>query len=424
MLRVPLTQAEPGMTLALPVLHPERPDTMLLRAGFEIDERALTRLRDLALPELWIQYPPLGFIEKHISPHIVRARGELQRVLATLFDRLSRDAAANLEYAEYKRTIHDFVQKLLDEPDAALFITEMSQGDKPLMRHSADVAFLALLMGLKLDAYLINQRRRLSAHRAKDVVGLGVAALLHDIGLLFIESDVLDRFYQTGDESDPAFRQHVRLGYDKIADGLDPSGANAVLNHHQRFDGSGFPRRRADDGELVGLTGDHIHIFSRILCVADLYDRFRHPPGAAERVPAVIALNQLRTPPASAWIDPRVFKALLAVVPAYPPGVVVRLSNGERCAVVGWTPTDPCRPTVQTLDADAGALRRRTRRDPLDAAPKRYALSERRDLTVIEVDGVPTADHNFYPSHKLEFQLELSDDNAQRTAPRDADTAA
>jgi HD-GYP domain-containing protein (c-di-GMP phosphodiesterase class II) len=389
------------MKLALPVLHRERPDTLLLRAGFVLDERALARLRDMRLPELWIEYPALSFIEKHISPQIVAARGGLQSGLNTLFTRLNKNASANLDYGDYKRTMHDFVQKLLDEPDAALFITEMSNGNQPLMRHSADVSFLSLLMGLKLDAYLINQRRRLKAHRAKDVVGLGVAALLHDIGMLFIDEDAADHFFETNDESDPAFRQHVKLGYEKLQTGLDPAAANAVLNHHQHFDGSGFPRRRQPDGKLTGLEGEQIHIFSRILCVADLYDRVRNPPGAVHPVPAVVALNHLRTPPESHWIDPMVFKALLAVAPAYPPGAVVTLSNGQRCAVVGWSPRDPCRPTVQVigdLTSDTGWR---------DQPVKRYALSERRDLTVAEVDGVPTEEHNFYPSHSLEFHLEL-----------------
>jgi len=418
MLRVPLVQAKPGMKLALPVLHKERPDTMLLRAGFELDDRALTRLRDMQLPELWIEYPSLSFIEKHISPQIVGARGQLQRVLATLFDRLNRDASAQLEYPEYKRTIHDLVQKLLDEPDAAFFITEMSNGNKPLMRHSADVAFLSLLMGLKLDAYLINQRRRLKAHRAKDVVGLGVAALLHDIGLLFIEAEVLDRFLESGDESDPKFRQHVKLGYDKLQSGLDPAAANAVLNHHQHYDGSGFPRRRDEKGRAVGLAGEQIHIFSRILTVADLYDRFRNPPGASSPAPAVVALNKLRTPPISHWIDPTVFKALLAVAPAYPPGAVVTLSNGERCAVVGWTAADPCRPTVQVLEEEGAES------DEWDRPVKRYALSERRDLTVVSVDGVPTEEHNFYPSHSLEFHLDLGASGDPEAQPAIADSAA
>jgi hypothetical protein len=121
----------------------------------------------------------------------------------------------------------------------------------------------------------------------------------------------------------------------------------------------------------------------------------------------------MRVAPAADWIDPTVFKALLAVAPAYPPGTCVTLSNGERCAVVAWSPQDPCRPTVQAMRSDAGDGP--TAWD-CDEQPTRYALSERRDLTITHVDGEDVHQHNFYPSHDLEFRLETSDTEASAEA--------
>ena len=401
MLRVPLIQARPGMQLATPVLHPERPDTMLLRAGFTLDDRSIERLRSMFLPEIWIEYPDLRFIEKYISPKISQQRGATQKMMSEVFDRLSNNTNAKLDYAMFRNTIRDLVQTLIDEPDAALYIQAMSEGNRPLLRHSADVTFVSLLMGLKLDAYLIAQRKRLAAHRAKEVVALGVGSMLHDIGLLEIDETALQRFYETQDESDPEFRRHVELGYEQINGELDAPAAAAILHHHQHFDGSGFPAREMGDGEVRGLAGEEIHIFARILTAADLFDRLRYPHSSDGPIPAVCALNGMRQAPYRDWIDPIVFKALLSVVPAYAPGTVVKLSNGERGAVVDWDPADPCRPTVQQIVCLEQLASRRG-----DApAGVKFVLSERRDLSIVEADGVDVSDANFYPGHDSEFAL-------------------
>ncbi len=401
MLRVSLIQARPGMRLAAPVLHPDRPDTMLLRAGFTLDDRAIERLRSMSLPEIWIEYPDLQFIEKFISPKITQQRGATQKMLTEIFDRLGSNANAKLDYLTYRNTVRDFVQSLINEPDAALYIQAMSEGDGPLLRHSADVTFLSLLMGLKLDAYLIAQRRRLAPHRAKDVVALGVGAMLHDIGLLQIDEEALQRFYRTNDESDAEFRRHVILGYEQIHGGLDAPAAAAILHHHQHFDGSGFPTRRKSGDEVRGLAGEEIHIFARILTAADLFDRLRYSDPSAGPGPTVKALSMMREEPYRDWVDPVVFKALLSVVPAYAPGTVVKLSNGESGAVVDWDPADPCRPTVQRIAPleDLGGRGWRS------APCRRFVLSERRDLSIVEVDGVDVSGANFYPCHDAEFTL-------------------
>ncbi|MFG0291662.1 MAG: HD-GYP domain-containing protein [Phycisphaerales bacterium JB065] len=400
MLRVPLIQARPGMQLATPVLHPDRPDTMLLRAGFTLDERSIERLRSMFLPEIWIEYPDLRFIEKFISPKIAQQRGATQKMLTELFDRLSSNANAKLDYATYRNTIRDFVQSLIDEPDAALYIQAMSEGNRPLLRHSADVTFLSLLMGLKLDAYLIAQRKRLAAHRAKEVVALGVGAMLHDIGMLEIEEKAIQHFYKTNDESDPEFRRHVELAYDHINGELDAPAAAAILHHHQHFDGTGFPAREDGNGEIRGLVGEEIHIFARILTAADLFDRLRYPNPEGGPIPTVAALNALRQEPFRDWIDPIVFKALLSVVPAYAPGTVVMLSNGERGAVVDWDPSDPCRPSVQQI----ASLEEISSGSGTSTGVK-YVLTERRDLTIVEADGRDVSEHNFFPRHDAEFTL-------------------
>lgn len=387
------------MVLASPVQHPERHDTVLLRQGFVLDEAAVARLRALALSEVWIEYPGLAFVEKHINPRVTHARAEVSMMIARVMTKMQRDGKTKLEYPAYRRAIRGLLHHIVDQPEAAQLVQALGGGGLSMSRHGADVCFLCLLMGLKLDSYLIAQRKRLPAHRAKDVVSLGLAGLLHDIGMLDLDPETRLRWRQSSDERDPIWRTHVRLGHDRVQAGVDAPAASAILHHHQHFDGTGFPNAEGGlDGE--GLKGREIHVFARILAAGDMFDRFRNPVDAVAPEPAVRALARMRREPYVKWLDPIVFQALLAVAPAYPPGTIVRLSSGDRCAVVAWSPGDPCRPTVAPIgEAEgSGALAG-------EEVVHRIVLSERRDLTIVEVDGQDVRQDNFYPSFPGEFDL-------------------
>lgn len=388
------------MTLAMPVRHPQRADHVLLQGGYTLDELAISRLAELQIYELWIRYPGLDFIGKYINPAIVEGQAKIAGAVSGVFERMEKDGHMRLDYASYKELIHDFIDRTTQDPQAAVFIQEVVGDDQPLLRHSSNVCFLSLLMGLKLDGYLVAQRRRLPANRAKNVTSLGLGALLHDVGMTRIEGEARERWNATQDESDPAFRKHVRLGYDLVKTHVEPSAAAAVLHHHQRLDGSGFPEQVDETGVRRGLMGRRIHVFARIIATADIFDRLRHPPDGAPAVPVVRALRTMQEQRIARLIDPITYSALLSVAPPYPPGSLVTLSNGARCVVTEWRPQDPCRPVVRTIGDIA---RDHARGSVVD---KEYDLRNRRDLSVAHAEGHDVSADNFFAGPAGVFGVE------------------
>lgn len=402
MLRVPLTSARPGMTLALPVYHPKRQDTALLAGGVTLDHRTIRRLREIHLAEVWVKYPPLDFIAEYVSPEIVAAHAGLAHTVTDAFDQLSAEAHARLDYRSYRRAVASLLESIFANPKAAIFVQEMVDRDRPALRHAISSCYLSLLMGLKLEDYLIIQRSRLASAAARDVTSLGLGALFHDIGMLRLEPEVVARWARTGDETDPRWREHVHLGFRMVQGRVGPAAAAAVLHHHQAWDGTGFPRRTMLDGSTRAIAAHEIHVFARIVAAADTFDRARHPVGARTPIPTVRALKQVRATAVGTRLDPMTFKALLAVAPAYPPGSIVTLSSGDRAVVTEWFPEDPCRPTVHASnDLDAGFTDR-------DARLTRIALREHPSLSIVKIDGVDVSRDNFYPDRPGEFDLRLA----------------
>ena len=394
MLRVSIVQAVPGMTLAAPVMLPGKADRMLLRAGFDLDAAAVKRLRDLKIREVWIRYPNLEFVSAYISPEIARAQAALTEAVGEALEHLSHKADGDLEYREFKSSLRVLIEKLSDDPKAAIFIGEMAGADPPMLRHAVNVCFISVLMGLKLRDRIIAERSRVPLNVATDLTSLGMGAMLHDVGALRLDPEVVERYERTGDTSDPAWREHAREGYEMVTGKVDPTAASVVLHHHQRFDGGGFPETKtSSDGDVRPLKGDEIHIFARIVACANVFDRLRRPVNAEEgapETPVVAALKAMQAPAEARGLDPDVYAALLAVVPPYCPGTLVELSSGEQGVVVGWSAEDPCRPEVQVV----GDLAHPT---AADADLPRIDLRIARNVEIVGVGGVDVAEHNFYP---------------------------
>lgn len=386
MLRVEIKSARPGMTLALPVMNPRLPGHELLRIGYELTPTVIEKLDEMRVRTLWVEYPSLSFLNRFVDRDAIALRANVVTQIQQTFETLQNESSAKLNYDSYTQTIGSLVDRVISNPDAALFVGDLcgqTEGDE-LMRSGSSVTYLSLLMGLKLEGYMVKQRRHVEPQRAKDVVALGVGAMLHDIGVTMLPREVIDRYRQTHDESDPGWREHPALGFRVVRGRIEPSAASVVLHHHQRYDGEGY----AGQGFPV-QSGTSIHIFARIAAVADVFDRLRHPGKGSEPtqvwVLAAMLGYRLRE-----RFDPNVLRALVEVVPPYPPGSRVTLSDGGEAVVIDHNTADPCRPKVQRLPGNELP-------GPEDELGEKLDLREHPRLRIVACEGRPTEKYNFGP---------------------------
>jgi putative nucleotidyltransferase with HDIG domain len=156
--------------------------------------------------------------------------------------------------------------------------------------HSERVTDLALRIGWVMG---LNQRELDVLHRG---------GLLHDIGKIGIPAEVLDKMGRLDADETAIMRRHIRIG----ARILEPIAAYAdvipiVLQHHERFDGNGYPD---------GLAGEAISLGARIYAVADAYDALtsdRPYRRGLERQPAIEIIKE----GAGRQFDPKVVQGFL-----------------------------------------------------------------------------------------------------------------
>ncbi|MDD4890652.1 MAG: HD domain-containing protein, partial [Phycisphaerae bacterium] len=324
MLRMPLGQVTAGMTLAAPVANPKQPEYDLLKAGFELTGPMIERLRDLGVRTLWIAYPSLDFLDQALSPKITQQQQQVYQSLKKSFTTSQKHVVARIDFHEYRRTLTSLIDAIASQHADTLMIDPLMSDSGDVFLHSSNVCYLSLLMGIRLGHYLVQQRLRLDPRHARDVMNLGLGALLHDAGKMRISAEL--RGYQFTPATPPPveWQQHVEHGFDMLRGKIEPSATQVALHHHQRWNGKGFPVM-----ENVGLplSGDRIHVFSRIVAMADQYERQLHITNS-QGLPPVVAMKTLRGPTFRGMFDPVVFKSFSDLVPPFPIGSMVGLSDG------------------------------------------------------------------------------------------------
>jgi len=240
-------------------------------------------------------------------------------------------------YAQPAKTIADagqlvgeMVDALLVAPDLAIQVMAEKPGAEDVYFHALNVSVLAMIVAreLKLPA---------------DVVKLvGIGALFHDIGLNEVPAKILNN-PGTLTKPERDFREmHCQYGLDigKKA-GLAQTALNIIYQHHEHFDGSGYPRK---------LKGEAIDPLARLVALVNAYDNLCNPVNIAQALTPHEALS-LMFSKHRALFDPKLLQVFIRFMGVYPPGTVVGLSNEALGLVIKVNAARALKPTVIVYDA-------------------------------------------------------------------------
>jgi HD-GYP domain-containing protein (c-di-GMP phosphodiesterase class II) len=264
------------------------------------------------------------------------------------------------------------------------------------MSHSTNVCYLALLLGMKLERYLIEERSFKSARDAKDLQLLGLGMLLHDVGKMRVPPEILHKPGKLTPEEMEEIKRHPIYGYEMVKGDVAPVAEQVVLNHHQRFDGHGYPARidKATGQTLPPLAGKQIPVFCRIATVVDVYDAATTNRCYQQAKLPIRVLHEMRTI-CKGFFDPVVERAFYEIIPPFPIGQVVSLADGTEAVVVDFNPRHPTRPKVQCLRSPSG--------EPFaDPSLEEIDLAIYPELYIAAVDGQDVRAYQNLPAGELQ----------------------
>ncbi len=136
-----------------------------------------------------------------------------------------------------------------------------------------------------------------------DIEALALVGVLHDVGKVHIDPAILAKPGPLDELERDHMRRHPELGYAMINERFDRRVSEAILYHHERYDGGGYPS---------GLAGLDIPLLSRVVLVADAFDAITNHRSYQPALSVEFAIQEI-TSNAGTQFDPSVVEAFLSV---------------------------------------------------------------------------------------------------------------
>jgi HD-GYP domain-containing protein (c-di-GMP phosphodiesterase class II) len=225
---------------------------------------------------------------------------------------------------EAVRLVDGIVGEMLSEGESAIRLLSEAAGDKSSM-HPVNVTIASLLLGKSLGL------------SREELVDLGVAAFLHDIGKIELPDRVrwLDDSFSTAEYK--LYQEHVAKSL-HIGKSMELSRAVilAMSQHHEMVDASGFPARAG---------GDVLTPAARVLALINRYDNLCNPSRLASALTPHEALSLIFAQMKSKF-DAQTLSAFIRMMGVYPPGSIVQLVDDRYGMVVSVNSSRPLKPRI------------------------------------------------------------------------------
>lgn len=313
--------------------------TVLLATEVELTDPLLNRLTRHGIQFIYIQDPRTDdIVVEDLLNDETRVRAT--REIRTTFKRLMDDAGKKRLVSTYhlgksfRPLMEDVIYDLSRHPDAMIMLTGISVTDHYLFQHSLNVCIYATMLGLA------------HGYGKDELMTLGLGALLHDIGKTKVPLSLLQKPGKLTEDEFAEIKKHAEYGFLMLKD--EPNvpllSAHCAFQHHERVNGSGYPR---------GIAGTDIHEYARWIGLVDSYDAMTAHRVYRDALLPHQALEVLFTGAGTLYDQDKIalFRDKIAL---YPIGITVTLNTGETAVVVDLNASAAHRPIVRVLEDAEG----------------------------------------------------------------------
>jgi len=235
-------------------------------------------------------------------------------------------AGEGINVTRIRGSVKSCVKSIMINPNAMLWLGKLRNKDNYIAEHCLNVGILAIAFG-----------RHLGLSPA-ELETLGMCGMLHDVGKLQVDQKILDKPSSLTEEEFTVIKDHCRIGKEILSQdsNMPKVVIDAAYGHHERADGTGYPR---------GVKADSLHAYTRIISIVDTYDAITTNRCYDKSRPATEAMKILFSC-RSTQFEPNLVEKFIECLGIYPIGSLVELRSGEGAVVIDSNKNSRLKPRV------------------------------------------------------------------------------
>lgn len=285
---------------------------------------SLVGIKNITVGKLKVSSPSLRKSEELPLSIYQNSLDKVSNSLASILD------AQVLDHLAIRFSINNLMENLTTQHQEFLKLTTLKRYDLGTFAHTLNVSILAMYFSSKMGF-------------AKDaVLDIGIAALFHDIGKLYISHKIITKSGKLTDEEFAQIRSHTVLGAELLLKYVDTLGILPVvvsLEHHLKYNLKGYPKLSFPQKP---------HLASVIISICDIYDALSERRNYKTDYPPDMIYNIMIKEKGISF-EPELLDKFFAIMGVWPIGSIVALSDERIAVVIDENEDDVISPKVEVI---------------------------------------------------------------------------
>jgi len=322
-----IDQIKAGMIVGRKVLGPS--GQILLNHGAKIESSYINKIKKLGYMGIYIKDDLSSDIEV-IDVIDETLRCKTVDSVKSFFEKVEHgNGLQQNDISDISFLVNEMLDKILEDKNTMVNMMDLKTFDDYTFSHSVNVGVLSMSLG----AFMNISRDSLYQ--------LGLASVMHDLGKVFIPKTILNKPGKLTDTEFVVMETHPERGYERLVQKFKfPEViAMAVLDHHEHYDGSGYPNQK---------KGNEISKLGAIIAIADVYDALTSDRPYRKAMTPSEAIEFIMGG-CNTQFSEQIVKAFLKKIAPYPVGTLVKLSNSLIGIVMENYPDCCLRPKVKII---------------------------------------------------------------------------
>lgn len=299
---------------------------ILLRAGIKLNYRYVEKLKELGVFFVYVEDNRLEDVRVEDE-----RLAELKQVTMKNMSKIMKNVYScnNRNIKDSLNIVEELVDYIIDMGDVNTSLYDIKTYDNYTYVHSLDTCIMSSFLGLSCG------------FNEKELKELAIGAILHDIGKIMVSSKIIKKCGALTEEEFIEIRKHPIYGEEILKKNvrIPDNAIKAVLQHHERIDGRGYP---------YGLKDREISKFGKVVCISDVYDAVSNDRVYRKKFSPNEAYELIMAGSGTAF-DTDIVISFRETFAVYPLGCCVRLSNSVEGYVIRQNKNFPDRPVIRVL---------------------------------------------------------------------------